>query len=138
MIHIAIAGGDGPSGSAEGRIPNPFFSDDPYCHSRRGRAQRIRGRPHSEPFFKKKRAYSGARLASRERPSLIGVSGPNYGATRGLDLTYMSKNKPWLLVFMALGANFKISIFDPPGVRPAYQCVLSTDIRRRSTRSAQV
>ena len=91
-------------------------SDEPYCHSRRGRAQRIRGRPHSEPFFKKKRAYSGARLASRERPSLIGVSGPNYGATRGLDLTYMSKNKPWLLVFMALGANFKISIFDPPSV----------------------
>ena len=89
-------------------------SDEPYCHSRRGRAQRIRGRPHSEPFFKKKRAYSGARLASRERPSLIGVSGPNYGATRGLDLTYMSKNKPWLLVFMALGENLKISIFDPP------------------------
>jgi len=23
MIHIAIAGGDGPGGSAEGRIPNP-------------------------------------------------------------------------------------------------------------------
>jgi hypothetical protein len=32
----------------------------------------------------------------------------------------MSKNEPWLLVFMALGANLKISIFDPPGVRPAY------------------
>ena len=25
MIHIAIAGGDGPGGSAEGRIPTPFF-----------------------------------------------------------------------------------------------------------------
>ena len=25
MIHIAIVGGDGPGGSAEGRIPNPFF-----------------------------------------------------------------------------------------------------------------
>jgi len=24
MIHIAIAGGDEPGGSAEGRIPNPF------------------------------------------------------------------------------------------------------------------
>ena len=32
----------------------------------------------------------------------------------------MSKNEPWLLVFMALGANLKILIFDPPGVRPAY------------------
>ena len=27
----------------------------------------------------------------------------------------------YLLVFMALGANLKISTFDPPGVRPAYQ-----------------
>jgi len=26
----------------------------------------------------------------------------------------MSKNEHWLLVFMALGANLKISIFDPP------------------------
>jgi len=25
MIHIAIVGGDGPGGSAEGRIPNPFL-----------------------------------------------------------------------------------------------------------------
>ena len=36
------------------------------------------------------------------------------------DLAFMSKNEPWLLVFMALGANLKISIFAPPAVRPAY------------------
>ena len=30
------------------------------------------------------------------------------------DLISMSKDKPWLLVFMALGENLKISIFDPP------------------------
>ena len=36
------------------------------------------------------------------------------------DLTFMSKNESWLLGLMDLGANFKISMFDPPGVRPAY------------------
>ena len=56
MIHIAIAGGDGPGGSAEGRIPNPFF-----------KKALIRARVW--------------RLAS-DRP-YIGVSGQNYCAMRG-------------------------------------------------------
>ena len=57
MIHIAIAGGDGPGGSAEGRIPNPFFLKKALIRARVWR------------------------LAS-DSP-YIGVSGPNYGATRG-------------------------------------------------------
>ena len=36
------------------------------------------------------------------------------------DLTSMSKTEHWLLVFMALGANLKISIFDPPTVGGTY------------------
>ena len=32
----------------------------------------------------------------------------------------MSENEHWLLVFMALGANLKISIFDPPSVGGTY------------------
>jgi len=36
----------------------------------------------------------------------------------------MSKNEHWLLVFMALGANLKISIFDPPSVGGTYIFIL--------------
>ena len=98
MNHIAIAGGDGPSGSAEGRIPNPFLKKNALIRARVWR------------------------LAS-DRPYIVGVSGAKITVRRAVfssDLAFMSKNEPWLLVFMALGANLKISIFDPPGVRPAY------------------
>ena len=53
MIHIAIAGGDGPGGAAKGRIPNLLF----------------------------KKRVSGARVS--RVTVLIGISGQNYGATRG-------------------------------------------------------
>ena len=97
MIHIAIAGGDGPSGSAEGRIPNPFLKKNALIRARVWR------------------------LAS-DRPYIVGVSGAKITVRRAVfssDLTFLSENEPWLLVFMALGANLKISIFAPPGVRPA-------------------
>ena len=95
MIRIAIAGGNGkgPGGAAEGRIPNPFI-------------------------FKKGHRARVSRATVR-----IGVSGAKITARCAVfssDLTFMSKNESWLLVSMALGANIKISIFDPPGVRPAY------------------
>ena len=53
MIHIAIAGGNGPGGAAKGRIPNNVF-------------------------FKK-----GLRARVSRATVLIGVSGQNYGAMRG-------------------------------------------------------
>ena len=53
MIHIAIAGGNGPGGAAKGRIPNFFF-------------------------LKK-----GLRAHVSRATVLIGVSGQNYGAMRG-------------------------------------------------------
>ena len=62
---------------------------------------------------------------------LIGVSGQNYGAkitarcaVFSSDLTFMSKNEHWLLVFMALGENLKISIFDPPSVGGTYKIII--------------
>jgi len=36
----------------------------------------------------------------------------------------MSTNEHWLLVFMALGANLKISIFDPPSVGGTYNIII--------------
>ena len=36
----------------------------------------------------------------------------------------MSKNEHWLLVFMALGANLKILIFDPPSFGGTYELIL--------------
>ena len=36
----------------------------------------------------------------------------------------MSTNEHWLLVFMALGANLKISIFDPPSVGGTYKIII--------------
>ena len=95
MIHIAIAGGDGPGGSAEGRIPNLFLN--------------------------KKRLFGRASGVSRATV-LISAFRAKITVRRAVfssDLAFMSKNEPWLLVFMALGANLKISIFAPPGVRPA-------------------
>ena len=56
MINIAIAGGNGPGGTAKGRIPTPFL--------------------------KKKRLFGRASGVSRATV-LIGVSGQNYGAMRG-------------------------------------------------------
>ena len=41
----------------------------------------------------------------------------------------MSKNEHWLLVFMALGANLKISIFDPPSVGGTYTFTLRITIK---------
>ena len=92
MIHIAIAGGNGPGGAAKGRIPNFFF--------------------------KKK----GTGRASRERPCVSAFRAKITArcAVFSSDLTSMSKNEHWLLVFMALGANLKISIFDPPTVGGTY------------------
>ena len=92
MIHIAIAGGNGPGGAAKGRIPNFFF--------------------------KKK----GTGRASRERPCVSAFRAKITArcAVFSSDLTSMSKNEHWLLVFMALGANLKISIFDPPSVGGTY------------------
>ena len=54
MINIAIAGGNGPGGAAKGRIPN-------------------------NNFLKKE----GLRARISRATVLIGVSGQNYGATRG-------------------------------------------------------
>jgi len=102
MIHIAIAGGDGPGGSAEGRIPNPFFKKNALIRARVWR------------------------LAS-DRPYIVGVSGAKITVRRAVfssDLTFMSNNEPWLLAFMALGANLKISIFDPPSVGGTYILIL--------------
>jgi hypothetical protein len=53
MIHIAIAGENGPGGAAKGRIPNFFFK-------KKGHRARV------------------SRATVR-----IGVSGQNYGAMRG-------------------------------------------------------
>ena len=36
----------------------------------------------------------------------------------------MSKNEHWLLVVMALGANLKISKFDPPSVGGTYMMIM--------------
>ena len=92
MIHISISGENGPGGAAEGRIPNLVLK---------------KGLP--------------ARVS--RATVLIGVSGQNYGVTRGFLVgsdIYASKNEPWLLVFVALGANLKISMFDPPTVGGTY------------------
>ena len=101
-------------------------SDDPYCHSRRGRAQRIRGRPHSEPFFfiisKALRFLFGCASGVSRATVLISAFRAKITVRRAVfssDLTFLSENEPWLLVFMALGENLKISIFAPPGGRPA-------------------
>ena len=94
MIHIAIAGGDGPGGSAEGRIPKPFFKKALI----RARVWRLAS---DRPYISAFRAQITVRRA-----------------VFSSDLTFLSENEPWLLVFMALGANLKISIFAPPGVRP--------------------
>ena len=42
----------------------------------------------------------------------------------------MSKNEHWLPVFMALGANLKISIFDPPSVGGTYNLILAQAMAR--------
>ena len=51
----------------------------------------------------------------------------------------MSKNEPWLLVFMALGANLKMSIFDPPTVGGTYTYIyhLHKPSTTRAARAAQ-
>ncbi len=77
MIHIAIVGGNGPGGAAEGRIPNLLKTD------------------------------SGARLASDRAYRRFGAKTTARRAVFSSDLTSMSKSKPWLLVLMALGANLK-------------------------------
>ena len=83
-----IAGGNGPGGAAKGRIPNIFF----FLMGFVGRA------------------------SSRERPCLSAFRAKTTArrAVFSSGLISMSKGKPWLLVFMALGENLKISIFDPP------------------------
>ena len=97
MIHIAIAGGNGPGGAAKGRIPNNIFL------KKGGFGRASRGRPCLSAFR--------AKITARR-------------AVFSSDLTSMSKNEPlpWLLVFiMAPGANIKISIFDPaPSVGGTY------------------
>ena len=101
MINIAIAGGNGPGGAAKGRIPNIFFLKKGFV----GRAS-SRERPSSPLLLASFQAAKTSTTARR--------------AVYSSNLTFMSKSEPWLLVFMALGANLKISIFDPPVVRPAY------------------
>ena len=101
MIHIAIAGGNGPGGAAKCRIPNFFF-------------------------LKK-----GTGRASRERPCVSAFRAKITArcAVFSSDLTFLGKNEPWLLVFMALGANLKISIFDPPSVGGTYTFTLRITIK---------
>ena len=86
MIHIALLGGNGPGGAAEGRIP--------------------------KLFLKKK----GFGRASRERPCLSAFWAKTKArrAVFSSDLTSVSKNKHRLLVFMDLREISQSRYLTPP------------------------